>query len=344
MPINKGEDFECWKAVSASTSQKREQKKLLLLSSVSNKGEWQTILYTFRLLDQETLLEEAISGKLNYVQVSPDGRYVLFKREGESSLFVYDRISKSVQKIPMVINIDNSSEYWTSDSQCVLIESEEKVWAYKAIDNTMQEKVIEEKFVPEGKVIWGSKKSPNGRYTASLCMDLNRVCLINSSGQKILHAALEWPKLEGNVSSMVSLYGWSPDSQILLFGFSSPGEPKGYIHMLRLVFFDDNGVHDYKDVGKWIIHGASWSPDGKRILISTEKFLILEVSTGTITSINPLEDFRSSWNVKWMMDSDSIVYISQDGRSLYRVKIDGAHLEKLPIKIDFDIQDVFPLP
>jgi hypothetical protein len=326
-----GKDFDCWTAEPPTISESSKPENILIIG-------WEGDLFHFSL-SKGTTEEITLPGEVRYPPVSPNGQYVFYEGKAHD-YYVYDRLKMTHQKILIFANLDQDWKQWSKDSQCLLVSADKKEFAYRIADNTVQEKdrtVILE----EGMVRW-ALKSPNGKFAAWKCQDLQRICLSKADGQSINHPALELDTVVEKYA-MVSLYGWSADSRMLLFGFSTGQElMAGYINTLRLVFMDENGVQKYTDFHSY--SSAIWAPDGKSILMlmGSKEFDIYEISTENSKKLIPPRGYSDEM-MTWLPDSKQIIFVSENHKSLYRLDIDRGDFVKLDADMGY-IKEMFLVP
>jgi hypothetical protein len=339
-----GEDFDCWTAGLSNTSEGAKPDNVLIFSYSFE--EKKTSLFSFSLSKETTESEVAFPRELDYMGVSPNGQYVSYQNEIESSdLYIYDRVKRTHQKIPNFADVRYTWDRWSNDSQCLLIRTAKKEFAYRVADNAVQGK--DRTGALEESMVWWATESPDGKFAAWECKGHDQICLIDAEGQRIDHPALTGSIREDRYPSMVLFGGWSADSRIFVFSFCGPGGVKGYTNTLRLVFMDENGVQGYEDLNYTIINGISWAPDRERILIKagTLEFYLYDLSTGESTQFaTPGNGVHYVGAVNWFPDGKQIIFIGESGQSLYRMNLDGTEFVKLPVAVEGTMEHIFLIP
>jgi Tol biopolymer transport system component len=247
---------------------------------------------------------------------SPDDTQIAFAsdRGGGLHVWVVDEDGENLRRVTEDLSdrmdIWSPKPYWTPDGQNLVFSDEvdgnRDIYRTSLLDGSVV-RLTDDPSIDEA-----PRYSPDGKYISFVSNRAGRNDLWvidNASGEK--------KKLITEISDMLPLYDWSPDSQWIAIDVEPPGfgwRPRTVIVSVqtgRIVSVPAPAL-DEMDYATW---APSWSPDGRSVLYSSyplqtynSSLKVLDLETEEITSLR--DSLVQVDQISWSPDNKQVAYFS----------------------------------
>ena len=246
---------------------------------------------------------------------SPDDTQIAFAsdRGGGVHVWVVDEDGENLRRVTEDLGRSGkwyARPYWTPDGQNLVFSDEvdgnRDIYRTNLLDGSVV-RLTDDPSKDEA-----PRYSPDGRYISFVSNRAGRkdLWLIDiGSGEK--------KKLVTEISDMLPLYDWSPDSQWIAIDVKSPGfgwRPRTVIVSVqtgRIVSVPAPAL-DEMDYATW---APSWSPDGRSVLYTSyplqtynSSLKVLDLETEEITSLR--DSLVQVDQISWSPDNKQVAYFS----------------------------------